>query len=80
MGDKKKAIELYKDAIKYDPNNLGFYFNLSRIDETFFNIININNIKKILKKKNISNFNQSSGFFILAKDQRINLDLKKEFK
>ena len=36
MGIKDKAVELYKKAIKYEPNNLGFYFNLSRIDDTFF--------------------------------------------
>ena len=32
MGNKNVAIELYKNAIKYDQNNLGFYYNLSIID------------------------------------------------
>jgi len=80
MGNKTIAVKLYKDAIKYDPNNLGFYYNLSRIDETFFNNKNIVNIKKILKNEKNSNFNKSSGLFILAQDQRRKVDLKKEFK
>jgi len=80
MGNKKVAVELYKDAIKYDSDNLGFYYNLSRIDETFFNNKNINKINKILNNEKNSNFNISSGFFILAKDQKIKVNLKKEFK
>ena len=79
MGNKSKAVKLYKKAIKYDPNNLGFYYNLSRIDETFFNKNNIDNVKNILKDEKNSSFNKSSGFFILSQDQRIKRDLKKEF-
>ena len=80
IGNKIKAIELYKNAIKYDSNNLSFYYNLSRIDETFFNNNNINNIEKILKNEKNSNLNISSGYFILAQDQRIKKNLKKEFQ
>ena len=53
MGLKSKAVELYKKAIKYDPNNLGFYYNLSRIDEAFFKKNNIDNIKNIVGKNRI---------------------------
>ena len=80
IGNKNTAVELYKKAIKYDPDNLGSYYNLSRIDETFFNIKNINNIKKILANKKNSNFNKSAGLFILAQDQRIKANFKKEFE
>ena len=80
MGNKDDAIKLYKNAIKYDPDNLGFYFNLSRIDKTTFSINKINHIKKILESKECSNFNRSSGFFILAQDQRRKKSLKKEFQ
>ena len=80
MGNKNVAVELYKNAIKHDPHNLGFYYNLSRIDEVFFNNTNISNIKKILNNEKNSNFNKSCGFFILAQDQRLKVDLKKEFK
>ena len=80
MGNNSKAVELYKKAIKYDPNNLGFYYNLSRIDKAFFNKNNINNIKNILKDEKNSNFNKSSGFFILSQDQRMKMDLKQEFE
>jgi hypothetical protein len=79
-GNKIKAIKLYKNAIKHDPHNLNFYYNLSRIDQTFFNDENISNIKKILKNEKNSNFTSSSGYFILAHDQRIKKDLKKEFQ
>ena len=80
IGNKNTAVELYKKAIKYDPDNLGSYYNLSRIDETFFNIKNINNIKEILANKKNSNFNKSAGLFILAQDQRIKANFKKEFE
>ena len=80
MGNKDDAIKLYKRAIKYDSDNLGFYYNLSRIDETIFSTSNIECIKEILENKNCSNFNKSSGFFILAQDQRRKENLKKEFQ
>ena len=80
MGNKNVAIELYKNAIKYDQNNLGFYYNLSRIDESFFNKNNINSVKNILKNEKNSNFNKSSGFFILAQDEKKKKDIKKEFR
>ena len=80
MGNKNDAAKLYKDAIKYDPTNLGFYHSLSRIDETIFSSNNISYIKRILENKTCSNFNKSSGFFILAKDQRRKKNLKKEFQ
>ena len=80
MGNKKVAIELYKKSIKYDPNNLSFHYNLSRIDKTFINKHNIKNIKRILKNEDNSNLNKSSGLFILAQEERAKLDLNKEFE
>ena len=80
IGKKNDAIKLYKNAIRYDPDNLGFYHNLSRIDETIFLVKSINLIKKILKNKDCSNFNKSSGFFILAYDQRRKRNIKKEIE
>ena len=80
MGNKDDATELYKRAIKYDPENLSFYYNLSRIDETTFTASNIDYIKKILENKNCSNFNKSSGFFILAWNEKRKKNLKKEFQ
>ena len=80
MGNMDDAVKLYKDAIKYDPDNLGFYYNLSKIDESIFSRINIDYIKTILENKNCSNFNKSSGFFILAQDQRRKKNFKNEFE
>ena len=80
IGKKNDAIKLYKNAIRYDPDNLAFYHNLSRIDETIFLVKSINLIKKILKNKDCSNFNKSSGFFILAYDQRRKRNIKKEIE
>ena len=79
-GKKDDAVKLYKKAIKYDPENLGFYYNLSRIDQTFFSVNNINHVKKLLENKDCSNFNKSSGFFILAQNQKRKENLKKEFE
>ena len=80
IGKKNDAIKLYKNAIRYDPDNLAFYHNLSRIDETIFLVKSINLIKKILKNKDCSNFNKSSGFFILAYDQKRKRNIKKEIE
>ena len=41
MGKKNEAIRLYKNAIKHDPNNLGFYYSLSRVDKNFYVVDNI---------------------------------------
>ena len=79
-GNKIEAINLYKEAIKHDSTNLGFYHNLYRINTAYFDDEKIQTIEKILKKENISNFNKASGFFILAYDQRKKENFKKEFK
>ena len=80
IGNKEEAIKLYKKAINCDPENLGFYYNLSRLDKACFGSAKIESIKKILKHKENSNFSKSSGFFILAEDERRKINLKKEFK
>ena len=80
IGNKSEAIRLYKNAIKYDSNNLSFFYNLSRIDETFFIDINIHKIKNILENKKNSSFNKASGFFILAQFERNKENLQKEFQ
>ncbi len=36
MGNNEESVKLYKKAINCDPDNLGFYYNLSRIDKNFF--------------------------------------------
>ena len=79
-GKNDDAVKLYKSAIKYDPENLGFYYNLSRIDQTFFSVNNINHVKKLLENKDCSNFNKSSGLFILAQNQKRKENQKKEFE
>ena len=79
-GNKIEAINLYKEAIKHDSTNLGFYHNLYRINTAYFDDEKIQTIEKILKKENISNCNKASGFFILAYDQRKKENFKKEFK
>jgi tetratricopeptide (TPR) repeat protein len=80
VGNKKEAVELYKKAIDCDPDNLSFYYNLSRIDNDFFSSNKIENVKKILKKGENSNFGKASGFFILAEDQRKKVNLEKELE
>ena len=79
-GNKKQAISLYKKAIKYEATNLGFYHNLYRINETYFDEQNIKNIEIILKKENTTDFNKAAGFFILAYNQKKKLNFKKEFQ
>ena len=78
-GNRLEAINLYKQSIKSDQENLSFHHRLSRIDETYFNNLDNNEIERILKKEKISNFNKSAGFFILAHDQKRKKNFKKEF-
>ena len=78
-GNRLEAIKLYKQSIKSDPENFSFHHRLSRIDETYFNNLDNDEIEKILKKEKISNFNKSAGFFILAHDQKRKKNFKKEF-
>ena len=80
IGNKEEAIKLYKNAIEYDPDNLGIFYNLSRIDKSFFLGNNIEKIKKILKDKKNSNFIKASGLFVLAEDQRNKIKFKEEFQ
>tara|TARA_B100000787_G_scaffold162294_1_gene142869 strand:+ start:3551 stop:4945 length:1395 start_codon:yes stop_codon:yes gene_type:complete len=79
MGNKQEAIKYYKEAIKIDPKNLSFHHNLSRVDKTYFSTLDSNEIEIILQNEKISKFNKSSGFFILAYDQKIKKNFKKEF-
>jgi tetratricopeptide (TPR) repeat protein len=79
MGNNEESVKLYKKAINCDPDNLGFYYNLSRIDKNFFKDNTVEIIKKILDDNKSTNFDKSSGFFILAEEQRKKINLKEEF-
>ena len=80
LGELKKAEEMYKEIISLDIYNFAIYFNLSRINFDIFTKEKINFIKNSLKKKKINNFNQASGYFILAKNSQINKKYEEEIE
>tara|TARA_B100001121_G_scaffold165983_1_gene145083 strand:- start:4740 stop:6131 length:1392 start_codon:yes stop_codon:yes gene_type:complete len=69
LGNLDEAEKFYKEIINLDKNNLGVYFNLSRININYFNKAKIKFIENLVIDKNISNYNKASGYFILAKKQ-----------
>lgn len=80
LGNLKKAEKLYKELILIDEYNFAIYFNLSRIDFSFFDDEKINFIENSIDNQNITNYNKASGYFILAKNAQKNKDFDKEIK
>jgi hypothetical protein len=78
IGKLSEASILYKEIIKLDPENFGVYFNLSRIDFSYFDINIINFIENKLNEKQLSDFNKASGNFVIAKYYQKEKNFKKE--
>lgn len=80
LGNLIEAENLYKELIKSDNKNFSIYFNLSRINLSFFNDEIITHITASLKREDISNYNKASGFFILAKNEQRKKNYEKEIE
>ena len=78
LGKLNQAENLYKEIINNDPLNFGVCFNLSNINFEFFNNKNIKFIEDTLINKNLSNFEKASGYFILAKNQKLKKNIDQE--
>ena len=75
LGNLSEAKKYYQEIINLDKYNFAIYFNLSRIDFSFFNQEKITFIENSIKRDDISLYNKASGYFILAKNKQI----KKKF-
>jgi len=79
IGRLDEAEKTYKEIINIDKLNFGVYFKLSEISFEYFNEKIIKFIAEALNKENISHYNKASGYFILAKSERLKKNFKEEF-
>ena len=78
LGNLSEAKKLYKDLIIFNKFNFAIYFNLSRIDFSYFDKKKIDFIEKSLENENIDNYNKASGYFIIAKYHQVNDNFETE--
>ena len=79
IGKLNEAEKIYKEIINIDRLNFGIYFKLSDISFGYFSEEVIKFIEDSIKKKEISAFNKASGYFILAKAERLKKNFNKEY-
>jgi len=77
-GKNEEAIEHYKEALKFIPNNFTVVYSLSLLEPEVMDTNLKNNIKKSLKNKNINKTNKSYANFLLSKYENRSGDYKKE--
>jgi tetratricopeptide (TPR) repeat protein len=77
-GKNEEAIEHYKEALKFMPNNFNVVYHLSLLEPEVIDTNLKNNIKKNLKNKNINKRNKSYANFLLSKYENRSKDYKKE--
>ncbi len=80
LGNLDKAEDLYKKMILLDKYNFAIYFNLSRINFSYFDEDKIGFIKDSINNENISDYNKASAYFILAKHEQMKKNFDKEIK
>ena len=79
IGKLDEAEKTYKEIIKIDKLNFGIYFKLSNISFDYFSEDIIKFIKDSIEKNELSLYNKASGYFIIAKAERIKKKFKQEF-
>ena len=63
LGESKKAVEVYRQGIKFNPDNQMLYYNLA---VTYTRLNNLEDAKKTLKKSALLNPNHPSSHLLLA--------------
>ena len=79
VGDKSKAIKLYKKILKYKPDDFQIYNLLHEMKEIKFNKLIKNKIKKFLNSKKKQYKNHAQAKFLLSKYEREKQNFKSEF-
>ncbi len=80
-GELELAKDYYFKVVNIDRKNYAAYFNLQRLGENFISEETIKKINQELKfNKNLNDKNIAYGHFILAKNYRGKIEIKKEIK
>lgn len=78
LGEKKKAVSLYKEVLNKNKKNIGVLYNLSNLDQSTIDQKTIDILKKFVKEKTLNNFDIASCYFMLAKNEKKNQNFKNE--
>jgi len=78
LGDITKAIESYSEALKFDQDNLVYYYHLTNLKKEILNSTLKEKIGKILATENCTKKNKAYGNFLLSKFELINKNYKQE--
>ena len=79
LGDIKKAVSSYQDALKYEPENLVYFYHLVDLKKETLNLNLKNKIDRIINDDNCTKNNRAYGNFLLSKYEQKNKNYKKEF-
>ena len=79
LGDTQKAISSYQNALKYEPDNLVFYYHLIDLNKEILNLNLKNKIDRIINDSNCTKKNLAYGNFLLSKYAQKDKNYKKEF-
>ena len=67
LGDQQKAKDSYEKAVKYEPENLIYLFDLSQLKKEILDFDLRNKIFEIIESKNSTKENIAYGNFLLSK-------------
>ena len=70
MGKLEEAKNFYLKAINLSPKQISIYYNLSRIDQNFFNEARKKYLIELMSNEKIELSNMAHGFFLLAEYER----------
>ena len=79
LGDTKKAIDSYQVALKYEPENLVYYYHLVDLNKEILDLKLKNKIDRILYDRNCTKENIAYGNFLLSKYEQKSKNYEKEF-
>ena len=79
LGDIQRAIRSYQSALKYEPENLFYYYHLVDLKNEILDLNLRNKINRILNDNNCTKKNLAYGNFLLSKYEQKSKNYKKEF-
>ena len=79
LGDIQKAISAYQNALKYEQDNLVYYYNLIDLKKEILDLDLRNKICRIINDSNCTKKNLAYGNFLLSKYAQKDKNYKKEF-
>ena len=79
LGDVQKAISAYQNALKYEADNLVYYYHLIDLKKEILDLDLRNKICRIINDSNCTKKNLAYGNFLLSKYEKKDKNCKKEF-